>query len=214
MSTSLPPAVGKRDSMQMVQRQRKAVLITAAALTGFVLLFARSSWAFERPVHESVEWVGIGVIAIAILGRVWCSMYLGGRKKRMVVRTGPYSIVRNPLYVFSVIGAAGVGLCTGSVVIAFALALVVWLVFDGVIRREERYLSENLGEPYLAYLGSTPRWIPAFSRWSGTESVEVRPDLMWRTLRDALWFLAAFPLLELVEEMQIHHWLPELLRLP
>jgi hypothetical protein len=37
---------------------------------------------------------------------------------------------------------------------------------------------------------------------------------MWRTLRDALWFLVAFPLLEGVEYAQVHNWLPELVRLP
>jgi protein-S-isoprenylcysteine O-methyltransferase Ste14 len=214
MAVTLPPGVGKRDSMQVVQRQRKAVLYVAIAAIIFALLFSRSLWTFDESIHRSLELAGLTMIAIAIVGRVWCSMYLGGRKKRMVVHTGPYSIVRNPLYVFSVIGAAGVGLCTGSVVIAFGIAFVVWFVFDGVIRREEQYLSENLGEPYIEYLSSTPRWIPAFSKWSSAETLEVRPNLMWRTLRDALWFLVAFPLLEGVEYAQVHNWLPELVRLP
>lgn len=214
MSVTLPSAVGKRDSMQVVQRRRKAVLAGALVTSAFVLLFVRSFWAPERLVHESLEWVGIGLIGLAILGRVWSSMYLGGRKKQVVVRTGPYSIVRNPLYVFSVIGAAGVGLCTGSVLVAFLFAFATWLVFDGVIRREERYLTEHLGTPYLDYLASTPRWIPSFSKWTSTETLEVRPNLMWRTLRDAIWFFAAFPMLEALEQAQIHHWLPVLILLP
>jgi protein-S-isoprenylcysteine O-methyltransferase Ste14 len=214
MAVTLPPGVGKRDSMQIVQRQRKAVLCVAIAAIIFALLFSRSRWAFDERIHTSIEMAGLALVAIAIVGRVWCSMYLGGRKKRMVVNTGPFSIVRNPLYVFSVIGAAGVGLFTGSFVIAFMLAFVIWFVFDGVISREEQYLRENLGEPYLEYLSSTPRWIPAFSQWSSAETLEVRPNLMWRTLRDALWFVIAFPLLEVLEYAQVHNWLPVVVRLP
>jgi len=90
--------------LQAVQKVRKAaVLIALLGLTGLTLV-SQSTTGLESQMHEGVEAVGLAAIVFAIVGRAWCSLYIGGRKKAEIVSRGPYSITRNPLYVFSFFG--------------------------------------------------------------------------------------------------------------
>ena len=75
-----------------------------------LMLFSQSYWQPDTPVHEALELAGVALIGVAILGRTWSSLYIGGRKNSVLVQYGPYSLMRNPLYTFSFIGALGIGL--------------------------------------------------------------------------------------------------------
>ena len=106
-------------ALQRVQLRRKLALLMAFGIAVPALAFVNSYWREPWPTfYVSIEWVGIALILVCIAGRTWCTAYIGGRKKRELVTTGPYSIVRNPLYVFTLIGAVGVGLQFGSLIVA------------------------------------------------------------------------------------------------
>ena len=199
-----------------VQSTRKLVLFALGALAIGVLLFGASMWpgTDETGAHELIESAGFGLLFIAIIGRTWCSLYIGGRKKAAIVDLGPYSISRNPLYVFSFIGAAGAGAQFGAVTSAFAAALITVLVFAIVVRKEERFLTGKFGETYLAYKARVPRFWPNFRLWRNVEALEIRPQLVARTFIDACVFLAAIPLAEGIELLQAHGWLPILWVVP
>src|SRR5262245_64205860 len=100
-----------------VQIVRKIVL-GGAVLLG-VLMFALTNSRLEagNSTHEMVEWIGIVAIVICILGRTWASLYIAGRKIEQFVTEGPYSVVRNPLYFFSIIGDAGWCVQLGDIVV-------------------------------------------------------------------------------------------------
>lgn len=196
-----------------VQAARKAALWVLLAL----LLGAMSIISTQAPgdqTHETVEWFGRLALFVCLIGRTWCSLYIGGRKIRELVRVGPYSISRNPLYFFSFIGAAGVGAQTGSLVVTALFVLLAWAVFRVVVGKEEQLLTSLYGEAYADYLREVPRFVPNFSRWEGQELLQVRPDLVVRTFVDGLWFLAAIPLAGGIESLQDAGILPILLRLP
>jgi hypothetical protein len=130
------------------------------------------------------------------------------------VSDGPYSIVRNPLYVFSAIGAAGAGAQTGSAVVAFIFGIVTVLVFIVVARREEAFLREKFGAAFDAYCARVPRMLPKFSLYRDSATIVVRPKRLYTTFFDSLVFFAAMPAFEFVEHLQLGGMLPVLLRLP
>ncbi len=200
--------------LSAVQRRRKRAVGLSLVPPIVAFLFTQSLWVVDGPEHLLIEWTGLALIVVCILGRTWCALYLGGKKKRELVRHGPYSVVRNPLYVFSAIGAAGVGLCAGSLVIGTIFGAACVAIFHLVIRKEEAYLAGQFGATYADYRAHVPRWLPDFSLWRDVERIAAQPRLIVLTFRDALVFLAAFPILELFEELQAAGYLPVWLYLP
>lgn len=199
--------------LQRVQKLRKWIL-GLALLAVVVLAMVSTSWWGDGVVHEAVESAGLGAIVISIVGRAWCSLYIGGRKKAEVVTTGPYSLSRNPLYVFSYAGAFGIGAQTGSLAIAVLFVLIAVVVFHFTIAREEAWLSARFGEVYDRYRARTPRCGPDFSNWRDEEELPIRPRFFLTTLRDGLVFFLAVPVFESIEWAHMAGWLPALLRLP
>jgi protein-S-isoprenylcysteine O-methyltransferase Ste14 len=200
-------------SLSDTQRSRKRWIIALGLLLLAASLFTQSFWG-EGDMHESIEALGLILTGLCVAGRAWCSLYISGQKKQELVALGPYSICRNPLYLFSVAGAVSVGFAVGSVAVGGLLGLICFLVFDRVIRREEIWLGAKLGDAYARYLATVPRWLPRPRLWRDAAELVVRPRLVLITVRDASLFFAALPLFEAIEWLQIQGWLPVLLRLP
>ncbi|MGV9005983.1 MAG: methyltransferase family protein [Brevundimonas sp.] len=199
--------------LQKVQLIRKAVLLVGIlALLGLAAVTA--STGGDDLLHEGLETFGLLLITLCIVGRAWCSLYIGGRKKAEIVDRGPYSISRNPLYVFSFIGAFGMGAQSGSVTIAALFLVLTYLVFRATVKREETWLAGEFGAPYQAYMARTPRFWPRFSGWRDEDTLEVRPTFFLTTLRDGAVMLLAVPLFELIERSQTSGWLATLIHLP
>ncbi len=195
------------------QKQRRLVLAIVLGLVFIGLLFTKTSWENEE-FAELIEAVGVGLIAIGILGRMWCTLYIGGRKSLKIVTQGPYSVSRNPLYVFSSIAAAGLGAQTESIVIAVVFMVGCAVAFHVVIFREEAFLQEEFGAAYSDYKSNTPRFFPKFSRFSDLDELTVVPKKIYSTFFDGLVFFIAMPVLEFVEYLQDTDVLPPLLMLP
>ncbi len=165
-------------------------------------------------LHEEAEAIGVVLVGIGIMGRAYCSLFIGGKKNDEIINDGPYGIVRNPLYVFSFLGFLGISMQSGmlTIVIANIIAFCVYYYF--VVRKEEAYLTEKFGAAYIAYKAAVPRWFPNFKLWREPEMVEVRPKFIRLTMYDGLIFLAIFPVLELIEWLHTVNWLPNLILLP
>jgi protein-S-isoprenylcysteine O-methyltransferase Ste14 len=209
MTTDNSPAM-----LQSYQRLRRITLAVLLALIFVVLLFGQSIFPPETAVHEAIEMIGIVLIVVGIAGRLWSTLYIGGRKSRSVVTDGPYSITRNPLYVFSSIAAVGVGAQMGSITAAVGFGVACAAAFHLVILREEKYLSANLGADYRDYLIKVPRFFPKPSLYREGETTGFRPSLLLMTLLDGLVFLVAMPLFELIDAAQLSGTLPVLFRIP
>ena len=199
--------------LRRVQLIRKGALLfallAACALAGISKTLVSAPW-----LHEGTEAVGLAMIVICVVGRAWCSLYIGGRKKAEIVSSGPYSLCRNPLYFFSFIGAFGMGAQTGSVVMALVFLVIAVGVFYVTVRQEEIWLTTTFGDEYRAYCARTPRFWPRFSKWRDTDTIEIRPVFFLTTLRDGLAFFLAIPIFEALEQAQAVGWVRVLFSMP
>jgi protein-S-isoprenylcysteine O-methyltransferase Ste14 len=197
-----------------VQTIRKVVLAAAVALGVVIFAVTNSRYPSGGTIHEMIEWIGIVLIVVCILGRTWASLYIGGRKIDELVTIGPYSTMRNPLYFFTFLGAAGVGAQIGSIVVALACGLIAYVVFHIVVLQEEKLLVERYGDAYKAYMARVPRFFPNPALWKDEPTLTIRPPRVLMTFADALVFLLAVPMAEGFEHLQDIGVFPVLFLLP
>lgn len=200
-------------SLHILQLIRKGVLLIAILAVVLLALFTGNT-VWSGAVSEGFRAIGLVLIGIAIMGRAWCSLYIGGRKAAEIVDRGPYSLTRNPLYVFSFIAAFGMGLQTGSLVLATLFLLITVGVFFATVTREEVWLQAHFGEIYSEYRRRTPRFWPRFAGWRDLETLQIRPDRFVMTLKDGAVFLLAVPLFALVTWLQSIGWVTAIFTLP
>lgn len=197
-----------------VQLIRKAVLLLV--VLGALVLFAigTCTYAHEGSMHEIVKWTGVSAMIVCVLGRTSCALYIGGRKIDDLVTARPYSVVRNPLYWFSVLGAAGAGAQFGSILSAFAFAAISLTVFRVVVAQEEKLLLKRHGQAFADYVALVPRFLPDPRLWRDTPVLTVRPCNVVRTFGDALFLMLILPVSEFCEHLQNSGVVPVLVRLP
>lgn len=197
---STPQSSESLEALGRYQRRRRGGL--AVLIVVFFGLIVFSGSLQNELMHERIESMGLALILIGIGGRLWAILYIGGRKSTELISTGPYSVMRNPLYFFSTIAATGIGAQTGSLVVTVAAMLLCAGAFHAVALREERYLKSALGAPYLDYLERVPRFFPNPFLYRDQAEVTFTTRSFNLTLRDGLMFLVAIPFFEFIEEGQ------------
>jgi protein-S-isoprenylcysteine O-methyltransferase Ste14 len=195
------------------QRARKIALRSLVIVLILGMPFVQSPFSFDGG-HRSLEVVGQFLILFGIMGRAWCTMHIGGKKFTELVTVGPFSVSRNPLYVFSLIATLGASLQIGSLLFAFLTVFGVWIIFDTTVRKEEAALRSRFGDRYAVYCARTPRYGPRLSSWHGEDSVVVNMPLLYRTLLDGSLFFLIIPVAEMIDRLQALGYLPVLLKLP
>lgn len=197
------------------QRKRKQMAWLAVVACAAVLTVVEPIWRPGVPgAFALITNFGLLLIALCIIGRTWCTLYIGGHKNRQLKTHGPYSVVRNPLYVFTIIGTAGIGARSGTLTAAILFAATAAIIFSRVVRQEESFLAANFGDEFSAYAARVPRFWPRVSLWQEASVLLVNPYLVRRSFLDACVFLIALPLCELMHEMRSDDWFPLSLRLP
>jgi len=91
------------------------------------------------------------------------------QKDRQLTISGPYAYTRNPLYLGSLVLAAGFALAAQSWRIVAIMLLMFALIYIPVIAGEERYLRQAFPE-YEDYMRNVPRLFPRFSPYGGAQS--------------------------------------------
>lgn len=137
-------------------------------LVALVLLLLRLG-AFRHHGVDTNPWrAGVGILVFAIgLGlAIWARVHIGRnwgtpmsqKDEPELVTSGPYHLVRHPIYTGILLGALGTAVAV-SWLWLFAVALAgAYFVYSAVV--EERYLTEQFPDSYPAYRDSTKMLVP------------------------------------------------------
>ena len=200
-------------SLSNVQRLRKYSIASGCLVIAAMLVVT-------RPAYDSTYygfWLQAAGILLILAGfgiRLWCTLYIGGKKNKDLTSDGPYSLCRNPLYVGSILAAFGIGLQTEMLTFGLLVGIVSWAIFRVVVSREEKFLLAEFGEPYRQYCERTPRFLPRFSGYRDeADEHSFQPIRLWATFRDGLALFAVIPVTEAISVAHRGEMLTALFRL-
>jgi protein-S-isoprenylcysteine O-methyltransferase Ste14 len=164
-----------------------------------LITLSEVGWEDYPAVEISLFALGCFLVGIASLGRLWCSLYIAGYKTDRLVMLGPYSLCRNPLYLFSFFGMAGCGFATETLVIPLILAVFFMGYYPAVIKQEENELRILHQAEFAAYVNSTPAFFPNFSLYKEPTEYLVNPKIFRKHIFDNLWFIWMVGIVEIIE---------------
>ena len=135
-------------------------IISLALLSYFFIEFR--AFTLELSVEQSLQFSVIGFILLIFgcFGRIWASLYIEGNKTKNLITNGPFMMVRNPLYFFSLMILIGFCFALKSLFLPIGLILIFIVFHVPTIANEERKLRDIHGELFDDYVRSTPRLIP------------------------------------------------------
>jgi protein-S-isoprenylcysteine O-methyltransferase Ste14 len=125
------------------------------------------------PASAALVAAGVVVTAAGELLRLWGVHHIGAisrtRADRLgpLVSSGPFAMVRNPLYLGNIAIWVGFALTARLVWLAPVIVILLGLEYHAIVRWEEQLLESRLGASYREYSSRVPRWFP---RWRATPS--------------------------------------------
>ena len=119
------------------------------------------------PVGLWPFWLGAAVTIAGLLFAVWAREHLGRNWSRSVtikqghelITTGPYAVVRHPIYTGILTGFLGMAIAI-SQVRGFIVFVLFFLAFWIKLRMEEQWMRSQFGEAYTSYAHVTAALVP------------------------------------------------------
>jgi protein-S-isoprenylcysteine O-methyltransferase Ste14 len=142
-------------------------------IVGIILLFGiypHGSFQ-EFPLWQVGRNIAWGMVILAVLGFLfawWARVYLGRlwslgvtrKADHRVIDTGPYALVRHPIYTGVILAALATAIVRGTAMACLGATLMIvgWCI---KAQLEERFLREQLGPGlYAAYADRVPMVVP------------------------------------------------------
>lgn len=180
--TTTKPQVGQQDTDTLQRlgswlfRYRTSIPLPIAAA---LLLIPPGSWPYS--LSTSAEWVGVPIVAIGELIRLWAVHHIGAisrtRSDRLgpLIDTGPFAHVRNPLYIGNILLWLGFALSARLLWLAPIILVLLAFEYHAIVRWEESLLAIRMGDTYRGYMARVPRWVPTFGSRVALDAVGGRP---------------------------------------
>jgi protein-S-isoprenylcysteine O-methyltransferase Ste14 len=152
---------------------REEAFYRGLTIAGGFLLFAGSGRIrlFHLRLWEAgyeVDWLLVAIVLLGLLFTLWARLYLGSlwsssvtkKADHHIVDTGPYGIVRHPIYTGLIVASFATAVLEGTAA-GLAGAVFITLGFAVKARLEESFLGEHLGaESYDSYRRRVPMLVP------------------------------------------------------
>jgi protein-S-isoprenylcysteine O-methyltransferase Ste14 len=125
------------------------------------LIFALACFRWE--IEFRFIWaLGTLVFLSGVFLRLWAQQHLHYRLKAPLQLTvsGPYALVRNPIYIGNTLICVGATLASELLWIVPLTLLWCAAVYSLVVRYEEEHLLARYGQSYQEYILEVPRWLP------------------------------------------------------
>ena len=127
---------------------------------------------FAEPAWHTTP-IGILFIVVGEFLRIWAVGYAGGTTRatslgaaRDLVTTGPYSYVRNPLYLGNFLLSFGICIVANVLWLIPVLIIGYFIQYLPIITVEEGYLQKSCGTVYQIYQEQVLRFLPQFRPYS------------------------------------------------
>ena len=192
------------------ERLRKPVSFVVAAALCFLLVFVHPRGFGTIPL-EAVKLVGLFLVFAGALGRILCTLYIGGRKNRELCQSGIYAMCRNPLYFFSFLGLTGICLAAQNLTLTLTATSLFLILYRAVIVSEEKKLLRLFPEDFPSYQKSVPRFWPSGFPPRDSQILQVDTGVFIRSVTEVLWFLAAVIGVEAIGILRSHGMIHSLL---
>jgi protein-S-isoprenylcysteine O-methyltransferase Ste14 len=130
-------------------------------------------------------WLGAAFVAGGEALRLWAVRHIGvisrTRSDRLgpLVETGPFALIRNPLYLGNLALWVGFTLSARLVLLVPLVIIVLGLEYHAIVRWEESLLESRRGDQYRAYAGRVPRWVPRIGRRQSMAVNQAREPYSW-----------------------------------
>jgi protein-S-isoprenylcysteine O-methyltransferase Ste14 len=135
-----------------------ADLVARLRVTCRFIMVAAFAW-FSRPNAESLAF-GLPVSALGLALRAWATGHV--EKNIRLAKSGPYAYVRNPLYLGTLLAAAGFAIASRQWPLALLFGIVFLFIYLPAIELEEQHLR-NLFPDFAAYAERVPALWPTFT---------------------------------------------------
>ncbi len=155
----------------VVQDRSSLILLLGLQWTGLALNF----WLAWLLPAAAIPWLRTALFVLGVafipLGTAlrWYAIWTLGRyftrdvavsHDQTVVQRGPYRLIRHPAYSGTFLTMLGVGLAMTNWASLVVLLVCVFLGHGYRVSVEEKALIRTLGQPYIAYMRRTRRFIP------------------------------------------------------
>jgi protein-S-isoprenylcysteine O-methyltransferase Ste14 len=109
--------------------------------------------------------VGTILIMLGTLARIYTVAFLAedssdGHLHDQLITSGPFALVRNPLYISNLIITLGVAFYSGAIVVGILVLGFFVFQYHCISRYEEQTLLAKFGDEYQRYMERVPAWVP------------------------------------------------------
>jgi protein-S-isoprenylcysteine O-methyltransferase Ste14 len=145
------------------------ICLIAVALLLITPKYVPVPWLYHQlwPTGLLPFWLGAAINIAGLLFAVWARQYLGRnwsssvtiKQGHELITTGPYALVRHPIYTGILTGFLGMAIAMSQVrgfIVPALFFLAFWLKF----RTEEQFMRSQFGEVYTAYAQRTSALVP------------------------------------------------------